>query len=221
MTKRLADFLTASVLLLLTLPIVVVAAIGSALVLRAWPFFVQQRVGRDGTAFRFIKIRTLPTTTPTYLLKSDLCFDEVPRFTRMLRDLHLDELPQLFLVLTGRMSLVGPRPEMPEFHHRLPPTFAAARTTVRPGCTGLWQIGAACTGLIGDAPEYDRFYLYNANARLDLWILARTARMMLGFAGLVKLSDVPEWAVPDDRAPAVLAPRHEALVELADADLSA
>src|SRR5690606_20380295 len=83
---------------------------------------------------------------------------------------------------------------MVEFHQRLDLDFAVDRTTVRPGCTGLWQIGAACTGLLGDAPEYDRFYLRHQSLRLDAWILWRTTLMMLGIGALVRLEDVPEFA---------------------------
>ena len=197
MTKRAFDLLFASLLLLVTLPIMIVAALGSAIVLRAWPFFVQRRTGLDGRSFRFLKIRTLPTSTPAYLLKNELCLDYMPRFTRALRRLHFDELPQLFLVLGGHMSLVGPRPEMIEFHDRLDTEFATARTSVVPGCTGLWQIGQGCTGLIGESPEYDRFYLRHQGLRLDLWILGQTVLMMFGRRELVRLTDVPAWAAPD------------------------
>jgi lipopolysaccharide/colanic/teichoic acid biosynthesis glycosyltransferase len=197
MTKRVLDLLLASVLLLVTLPITLVAAVGSAIVLRAWPFFVQRRTGLDGRPFRFLKIRTLPKGTPAALLKDELSTDDLPAFSRGLRRLHFDELPQLLLVLAGKMSLVGPRPEMVEFHDRLDAGFAAERTSVLPGCTGLWQISAGCTGLIGDAPEYDRFYLNHEGLRLDLWILGKTVRMMLGNARLVHLNDIPEWAAPE------------------------
>jgi lipopolysaccharide/colanic/teichoic acid biosynthesis glycosyltransferase len=197
MTKRALDLVLASILLLVTLPIMIVAAVGSALVLRTSPFFVQRRTGLDGRSFRFLKIRTLPKSTPAYLLKDELCTDQIPTFCRGLRRMHFDELPQLLLVLVGKMSLVGPRPEMVEFHDRLDPEFAAARTSVLPGCTGLWQIGAGCTGLIGDSPEYDRFYLRHQGIRLDLWILGQTTRMMLGNGRLVHLDDVPEWAAPE------------------------
>ena len=223
MTKRAFDLLFASLLLLVTLPITIGAALGSAVVLRAWPFFVQRRTGLDGRSFRFLKIRTLPTSTPAYLLKNELCLDRMPTFTRALRRLHFDELPQLFLVLGGRMSLVGPRPEMIEFHDRLAPDFAAARTTVLPGCTGLWQISEGCMGLIGEAPEYDRFYLRHRGLRLDLWILGQTVLMMLGRRELVRLSDVPAWAAPTPAAltstttSTVLAPARRDL-ELAEVD---
>ncbi len=204
MLKRAADILIAAVLVVLTLPVVLVAAIGSAISLRAWPFFVQRRVGWDGVPFRFVKIRTLPTSTPTYMLKSDLHVEELPRFVRGLRVLHFDELPQLFLVLTGRMSLVGPRPEMTHFHDLLEPAFARERGAVRPGCTGLWQIGFGCGGLLGESPEYDRFYLRHQRLRLDLWIVWRTALMMLGLRGLVGLGDVPAWAATVEPDPSTL-----------------
>ena len=204
MLKRAADILTAAVLVVLTLPIVLVAAIGSAIVLRAWPFFVQRRVGWDGMAFRFVKIRTLPTSTPTYMLKNELHLEEIPRFARGLRLLKFDELPQLFLVLTGRMSLVGPRPEMTHFHDLLEPDFARERTWIRPGCTGLWQISYGCTGLLGESPEYDRFYLRHKRLRLDLWILWRTALMMLGKRELVGLDDIPSWAATPEPDPSSL-----------------
>lgn len=204
MLKRAKDILLASLLILVTLPVLLGAAVVSAVALRAWPFFVQSRTGLDGKPFRFLKIRTLPTDMPPEILKRDLHLELVPPACRMLRRLHLDELPQLFLVLTGRMSLVGPRPEMTKFQDRLDPVFAAERATVRPGCTGLWQIGEACTGLLDEAPEYDRFYLRHQTLRLDVWILWRTARMMLGRGRLARLDDIPAWAVP---AP-VDAPQH-------------
>ena len=203
MAKRTTDLVLSIVLIIVTLPVLVGAAVVSAISLRAWPFFMQRRVGLDGLPFRFIKIRTLPTSTPTAILKSDLHLEELPRACRALRRLHLDELPQLFLVLTGKMSLVGPRPEMVEFQSVLDPVFAAERTAIRPGCTGLWQIGAACTRLIGEAPQYDRYYLEHRNTPLDLWILARTARVMLGMCDLIDLRDVPRPADEPARAAVV------------------
>jgi lipopolysaccharide/colanic/teichoic acid biosynthesis glycosyltransferase len=206
MLKRAVDILIAAVLVVLTLPVVLVAAIGSAIALRAWPFFVQRRIGWDGMSFRFVKIRTLPTSTPKYLLKDELDLEGVPRFTRALRVLHFDELPQLFLVLTGRMSLVGPRPEMISFHDLLEPDFARERGAVRPGCTGLWQISWGCAGLLGESPEFDRFYLRHQRLRLDLWIVWRTALLMLGLRSLVGLEDVPTWAADHDLAPSLKKP---------------
>lgn len=194
--RRALDVVVSAILGLIILPLILLAAAGSALALRAWPFFVQDRVGRDGALFRFVKVRTLPTDVPRYTDKHQLANHHIPAFCRFLRSFHLDELPQVYLVLTGRMSLVGPRPEMAELHNRMQPAFAADRTVVRPGCTGLWQISHACGDLIGAAPEFDRFYLAHRTVRLDLWLLVRTGLQMTGLGNLVSLDDVPSWALP-------------------------
>jgi lipopolysaccharide/colanic/teichoic acid biosynthesis glycosyltransferase len=191
--KRALDVVLALVLLALTLPVLVVALVGSAISLRAWPFFAQTRVGLDGTHFRFLKVRTLPPATPRYIDKYTLAATKVPRFTQLLRRLHLDELPQLLLVLIGRMSLVGPRPELPNLHAALDPEFARARVSVKPGCTGLWQISDRQDNLIGEAPEFDRYYVRHASVRTDLWVLWRTALQMVpgGQSTRVSFDDLP------------------------------
>jgi hypothetical protein len=84
---------------------------------------------------------------------------------------------------------------MPTLHAALPAGFALARSRVRPGCTGLWQVGVDCDGLIGESPQYDTFYVTHRNQRLDLWILWQTVRKVVrGGAGQVGLHDVPTWA---------------------------
>lgn len=194
--KRAIDMLVAFILLVLALPMIVLAALGSAVVFRAWPFFTQERVGLGGRAFRFVKIRTLPKWTNPYTDKYHIDTRSLPAFARLLRHLHLDELPQLFLVLAGKMSLVGPRPEMAVLHEQMPAEFAEARTSRRPGCTGLWQISVDASKLIGEAPEYDLFYVDNHNIRLDAWILARTLRVMVLGDREIAIADVPRWALP-------------------------
>ncbi len=193
--QRILDIAISLVLLLLTLPVLVIATVGSAISLRAFPFFVQERIGQGGQPFSFIKVRTLPVDTPSYIDKHRLDTDAIPAFCRLLRRLHLDELPQLLLVLRGDMSLVGPRPEMGTLHEGLPEDFAALRTSVRPGCTGLWQISEGCTGLISSAPEYDQYYLQQRNLRFDLWVLGRTALKMAGIVHTITLDDVPPWVL--------------------------
>ena len=191
MSKRATDIILASLLTVATLPILIGTCIVSAVSLRAWPFFTQQRTGLDGKPFLFLKVRTLPKSTPRYQLKDELHLERVPKACKALRRLKLDELPQLLLVIVGKMSLVGPRPEMVEFQDRLTPEFAKARTSIRPGCTGLWQVGAACEQLIGESPEYDLYYLDHHELALDVWVLIRTVRMMLGHGELVELRDMP------------------------------
>lgn len=193
--RRTCDVCIALVLAVLVLPIVLVALAGSAISLRSWPLFSQGRIGRDGERFHFLKVRTLRPEVPGYIDKHQLDTAQIPPFCRMLRRLHLDELPQLLLVLQGKMSLVGPRPEMGYLHRRMSPSFAQQRTAVRPGCTGLWQISEASSELIGESPDYDCFYLANRTLRLDLWVLYRTALKMVGIGGFITLGDVPSWAV--------------------------
>lgn len=195
MYRRVFDLSVSIALALATLPVLLVAVIGSAISLRAWPFFCQERIGRHGAPFRFVKVRTLPPSAPAYADKYQLDQHTIPPFCRLLRALHLDELPQLYLVMAGRMSLVGPRPEMRVLHDQMPAGFATERTSVRPGCTGLWQISESCTGLIGAAPEYDRFYLRHRTLRLDTWVVVRTALKMSSLSGRLTLEAVPPWAM--------------------------
>ncbi len=192
--KRAADLVVGIPLALLSLPVVAAAALVSVFTLRANPFFVHERVGRFGRPFRVIKVRTLPVTTGAYLDKFAIDVHRLPRAAALLRRFHLDELPQLWLVVAGSMSLVGPRPEMQVLHDDFDPSFAELRCRVRPGLTGLWQISPHCVGLIGQHPEYDRIYLEARTWRLDLWIAFRTALKVLG-RGTVPLHEVPAWAM--------------------------
>ena len=189
--KRATDIFLGGLLAIVAAPLIVVLALCLAATLRAFPFFVQERIGLDGRRFRLVKLRTLPRSTPPYADKYSITGVRIPRFARRLRRLHLDELPQLFLVPIGRMSLVGPRPEMPALHDRLPGDFAEQRTSVRPGCTGLWQIGRDSGGLIGETPYYDEFYLHHRSNQLDLWILAQTAKLMTGRGRQFRIADIP------------------------------
>ena len=91
------------------------------------------------------------------------------------------------------MSLVGPRPEMQVVAATFDPDFVEERLRLRPGCTGLWQVSVRADQLIGEAPEYDCYYVHNSCIRLDLWILWRTAVQLLPGVGRVTLQDVPRW----------------------------
>lgn len=190
--KRLLDIGLGAALAVAALPVIVVLALGVAASLRTWPFFVQRRVGRGGRSFPFPKLRTLPRTTPRYASKYEIPTD-IGRLPAFLRRSHLDELPQLLLVPFGWMSLVGPRPEMPEDFIPSPRWFVEARTSVPQGCTGLWQVSPHTHLMLHEAPEYDLFYVRHASVRLDLWILWRTLRQFIRAAGPAQLGDVPVW----------------------------
>ena len=191
--QRLVDVVIGGLLAAAALPVIAVAAVGMLLAFRTWPFFVQERMGAGGRPFRVPKLRTLPPGTPAYMLKSDLDTGSVPWLARALRRTHLDELPQLFLVLGGQLSLVGPRPKMPDDAEPVPPRYGAVRASVPQGCTGLWQVSRASHLLPHEAPEYDFFYVGNRGLRLDGWILWRTVLVMTGLGRRVDLQDVPAW----------------------------
>lgn len=194
-SKRLLDLVVGVLVAVPAAVLIGVLALFSALCFRAHPLFFQERVGRFGRPLLFPKIRTLPRTTPAYADKYALRSMPTRRFGRVLRKSHLDELPQLALVLLGRMSLVGPRPEMPNLTAQCDPDFVALRTKVPPGCTGLWQIGAGATRLIREGADYDAFYIRHHSLRLDVWILVRTALQIARLAGPVHLHQVPRWTL--------------------------
>lgn len=189
--QRLFDLVAGTALSLATLPVVAVLAVSLAISFRAWPFFSQDRVGKGGKPFRFVKLRTLPPGTAVDADKYEITHVETTRLARILRAKHLDELPQLFLVVSGKMSLVGPRPEMLKLHERGNAAFAAARTSVKPGCAGLWQVSEDNHRLIWEAPEYDMAYLRHQSLGFDLWILWRTALHMLHLRPVVTFADIP------------------------------
>ncbi len=188
--KRLVDFALALAGLILAAPLI---AIFAWLVKRhdgGPAFYSQERMGIDGRLFRIIKLRTMSLAAeqagPTF------ASDEDPRATplgRVLRRLHLDELPQLLNVLRGEMSLVGPRPERPFFIEQFLDTIPGymARHKVKSGITGWAQVNGLC-GLHGSIDErlrYDLYYIENWSLWLDLKILLLTLfrRLQAGPAG--------------------------------------
>lgn len=190
--KRVIDVVAATVGgLLFAGPVVLLAALAIKIQDRGPVFYRQQRVGRGGVPFSILKLRTM---TPN----ADKLYDELartraarngpliklsddPRRTtvgRFLERLSIDELPQLWNVLTGEMSLVGPRPaqqsEVDCFDEEL-----LQRLTVRPGITGLWQVEARDNPSFAAYRRFDLFYLENWTVTLDLAILVATVQRVL------------------------------------------
>lgn len=194
MAKRAFDLVFGAVLALVALPLIVGFAVALAIALRAWPFFTQPRVGLYGRHFRMIKLRTLPTRTPSSASKHELDLSDLPGLCQWLRRSHLDELPQLFSVVAGRMSLVGPRPRMPL--EPISPQFEEIRISVLPGCTGLWQIGEHAHLEVSAISDYDLFYVDNASVRMDAWVLGRTFLLVLGIAEPIQLAALEPKASP-------------------------
>jgi exopolysaccharide production protein ExoY len=193
--KRSADIAIGIPLCVVAVPVVIVLAFALSIQLRATPIFVHERIGRGGAYIRIPKLRTLPAHTPPYADKTVHNLSPGSPLASFLRRAHLDELPQLFLVVLGRLSLVGPRPRMvTEALEFSDPRYDAVRTSVDQGCTGLWQISVDGCRRVSDAPQYDFFYAHHRTLRLDLWILWRTLVQALG-AAPITLADVPRWTL--------------------------
>lgn len=193
--KRLIDVVLGALLALASIPVILVLAVIVAVHLRQWPFFIQERIGQYGRHFRFPKLRTMPKEAPKYAVKGDAALTKVqiPRFLQFMRTAHLDELPQLFLVPAGVMSLVGPRPKMPDAFEEADGAYTEARVQVPQGCTGLWQVGAHTDMLPSQAPEYDYYYLTNWSLSLDMWIMWRTFLKMIRVGRPVSLDELPAF----------------------------
>jgi lipopolysaccharide/colanic/teichoic acid biosynthesis glycosyltransferase len=191
--KRTIDVAGALLGLVALTPLMLVVALAVSASSPGAPLFRQRRIGRGGREFRMWKFRTMVVGAERLrpLLIGDsrdadwLDLERDPRITpvgRVLRRTSLDELPQLLNVLCGQMSLVGPRPLPVEEHARIP-QWASARTDVRPGVTGLWQVrGRAAVGFI-DMLHLDCEYVHRASLWLDLKILARTVPAVLAARG--------------------------------------
>jgi Undecaprenyl-phosphate galactose phosphotransferase WbaP len=198
--KRTLDLAAASCGLLVCAPLLGVCALWIRRTSPGSPFYTQEREGRDGTTLRILKLRTMFPNADE-MLEAHLAGDaeareEWERFCKLkhdprilpgvghfLRKTSLDELPQLWNVLRGEMSLVGPRP-FPAYHNaRFDPEFLQVRTQVRPGLTGLWQVSARSDGDLGVQQSLDGYYIRNWSLWLDIYILARTVRAVLAPRG--------------------------------------
>lgn len=184
--KRLFDIVASFTLLIITLPIWILAAVAILIDSGRPIFYLQTRVGHKGKHFRMIKFRSMipdaeSRTGPVLVTKGD---SRITRIGKYLRSTRIDELPQLVNVLLGQMSLVGPRPERPEFideFARTSPLFLR-RLNVKPGLTGWAQVHLQYDATIF-APakklEMDLYYIENMSVPLDLKILFMTMFVVL------------------------------------------
>jgi sugar transferase (PEP-CTERM system associated) len=185
-TKRLFDIVASSVLLLITLPIMFITAMLIRLESSGPILYRQERVGEYGCSFHVLKFRSMCVDAerdgvPQWAKKQD---DRVTRIGRVIRKMRIDELPQVFNVLRGDMSFVGPRPERPYFVNELTGQipYYPSRHTVKPGITGWAQIRYPYGATTEDAIQklqYDLYYVKNHTLFLDLVILLQTAQVIL------------------------------------------
>jgi lipopolysaccharide/colanic/teichoic acid biosynthesis glycosyltransferase len=182
---RALDILLAAVLLALAAPVMALAAIAIRVESRGAVFYRQLRVGRHGEPFELWKLRTMVPGAESmgagiYVLEGD---PRITRSGRLLRRFSLDELPNLVNVLRGEMSIVGPRPTVQEQVDRYTER-QRRRLEVRPGITGWAQINGRASLPWPERIELDVWYVEHRSLRLDLRILARTARMLATGHGL-------------------------------------
>jgi lipopolysaccharide/colanic/teichoic acid biosynthesis glycosyltransferase len=192
--KRVLDVVASALLLIVLAPLMAAIACAVKLSSPGPVIFSQMRVGKGGRLFRFYKFRTM--IDGAHLLHGDvfrlnecdgpaLKIANDPRMHGIgpfLRRASLDELPQLWNVLRGDMSLVGPRPALPEEVEGYEPHYVQ-RQTVTPGLTGLWQVSGRANVPFRRWMAMDVWYVRNWTPLLDVWLLIRTIPAVLGCAG--------------------------------------
>ena len=192
--KRLLDITLAVIVLLATLPIWLVIALAIKIDSPGRAIFVQERVGLRGRRFRFYKFRSMTDGAdhmkaamrhlsevdgPVFKVRSD---PRVTRIGRLLRRTSLDELPQIINIVKGEMSLVGPRPALPEEVAQYRPNDMV-RLAVKPGLTCWWQVRGRSTLDFDTWMACDREYVYGLSFLTDVRILVRTVKAVLSCRG--------------------------------------
>lgn len=177
--KRLFDFLISFAILLLLFPLFIIVAVLIKLDSKGPIFYLQSRVGENGRVFRIYKLRTMtnkerdPNVKQTYLQDPD-----VTRIGGLLRRFKIDELPQIWNVFIGDMSLVGPRPALPSLYEKFG-EIAKKRCEVRPGMTGWAQVNGNIYLPWEERLCLDREYVDRMSFMLDLRILVKTVAIVL------------------------------------------
>ena len=190
LVKRIFDIVAASMLLVLFSPLMLITALLIVLEDGFPILYRQERVGLNGRLFNVIKFRSMRRDAesdgqPRWAAKND---DRVTRLGKIIRKLRIDELPQLFSVLAGHMSMVGPRPERAFFVDQLTKEipFYAVRHSVKPGVTGWAQVRYHYGSTVDDAAQklqYDLYYVKNHTLMLDLVVLFETVGVVVSGKG--------------------------------------
>jgi Undecaprenyl-phosphate galactose phosphotransferase WbaP len=198
--KRALDLILGTMFLAVAVPIILVCGTIVKIVSPGPMFYGQDREGLDGKKIKMWKLRTMhvdaerrlsehlvadPALRAEWEAKLKLKHD--PRVVKgigsFLRRFSIDELPQLFCVLNGTMSLVGPRP-LPDYHLGIfPSEFRELRRTVRPGLTGMWQVTVRNSGGLEEHQRYDSYYVRNWSVWLDFYVMAKTAFAVVAARG--------------------------------------
>jgi lipopolysaccharide/colanic/teichoic acid biosynthesis glycosyltransferase len=196
MARRAFDVIVAAAALAAASPFLLLAMLAIRLESRGGAFYRQRRVGKDGRQFDVLKLRTMVTGAEH--MGAGLAVSEgdtrITRVGRLLRRTSLDEVPNLVNVLRGDMAIVGPRPTVPVQVDRYTDR-QRGRLTVKPGITGWAQVNGRTELPWDERIELDLWYIEHRSWRLDLQILWRTVRMVLGGEGLYR-GEAPAWRDP-------------------------
>jgi lipopolysaccharide/colanic/teichoic acid biosynthesis glycosyltransferase len=187
MIRRAVDVVVSSLALLVSAPVIALAALAIRLESRGPVIYSQRRAGLDGRAFEVIKLRTMVDGAEHIGagLAIDADDERITRVGAFLRRTSLDELPNLLNVLRGEMSLIGPRPTLPAQVAQYTPR-QRGRLQIKPGITGWAQVNGRASLPWDERIELDLYYIEHRSPSLDMRILWRTVAMVLGGSGLYK-----------------------------------
>ena len=184
--KRCFDIVLSVVLMIILLPVAVIVAIVAAIDTKSNPIFVQTRMGRNNQPFKIIKFRTMSTSAPSNMATHKLKNSEnyISRTGKLLRKLSLDELPQLWNILMGDMSFVGPRPVVLTETDLLALRVKNGAVCIRPGLTGWAQVNGRDNLPIRDKANLDGEYAQSISLSMDIKVMLKTIGYVLRSEGV-------------------------------------
>ncbi|KWU59156.1 sugar transferase [Priestia megaterium] len=180
--KRMVDIVISFVALVVLLPVILLFALIVMIETPGSPFFLQERLGKNGRPFTIMKLRSMYSDAEKngaqWAVKND---SRVTKVGKLIRQTRIDELPQLWNVLKGDMSIVGPRPERAVFIEEFQKTVPAfsQRLAVKPGLTGWAQINGGYELTPAEKLELDLYYIHHTNIRFDVKIMIKTLRVIV------------------------------------------
>jgi exopolysaccharide biosynthesis polyprenyl glycosylphosphotransferase len=195
--KRIFDLIASIILIIILSPVYIFIALSIKLTSKGEIIFSQIRIGKDGKPFKFYKFRSMTVNKGSDDMRKDMMLDfmkndkvlsdgsmkiideqRVTKIGKIIRKTSLDELPQLFNVVKGDMSLVGPRPSLP-YEYKNYDDWQKKRHSILPGCTGIWQVSGRSNVTFKDSVILDLFYVKNMTPWLDIQILLKTLPVMI------------------------------------------
>lgn len=198
--KRALDVVFSLILLIVLLPIELAVAVVSAIDTKSSPLFIQTRMGRNNRPFKCLKFRTMSADAPQNVATRDLEAQKyISRTGGILRKLSLDELPQLWNILKGDMSFVGPRPIVLTEEELLRLRRLHGADAVRPGLTGWAQIHGRDNVRVAQKAFMDGYYARHATFVMDLKILVKTVKYVLTSEGVVEGHSTPAPVAVESR----------------------